>query len=331
MMRGFLAVLAAMLALHGAARAECQGQNLIGRMSPQAQQALRAQAAQAPFAVGNYWLATRGDEVIHLIGTYHFDDARHDATLASIAPDLAAARLLLVEAGPQEEAALKARVAADPQLIVNADGPTLPEVLAPADWQALSRAMQDRGIPAFMAAKFRPWYVTVMLGIPACAMDTVAQARGLDGMLADAATAQDVPIRALEPYDTLFGIFDGMSPKDQLDMILAALWTEDKSADLAVTMADSYFAEEGRLIWDFSRLLALDQPGYTPDRVDAEFAQMEAALISSRNRAWIPVIEAAAKTGPVFAGFGALHLSGKAGVLNLLAQDGYTITRLPLH
>lgn len=325
----FLAILILAL-LAPPAHAECRGQNLIAEMSPEAQTALRAEAAKYPYGSGNYWQATRGDEVIHLIGTYHFDDPRHAATMAALAPVLAKARTLLVEAGPQEEAALKARMAKSPELLVNTDGPTLPELLSAEDWQHLSQAMTARGIPGFIAAKFRPWYVSVMLGIPPCAMDQAATARGLDGLLLDAAAKAGLKVQALEPYDTIFGIFDTMSRQDQLDMITTALATESQSEDMAATLADTYFSEEGRLLWEFSRLLALDQPGYTPDRVDAEMAEMETALMSNRNIRWIPVIEAAAQHGPVLAGFGALHLSGENGVLNLLAKDGFTITRLSL-
>jgi uncharacterized protein YbaP (TraB family) len=61
--------------------------------------------------------------------------------------------------------------------------------------------------------------------------------------------------------------------------------------------------------------MSYDMPGYTRAEVDAEFAKMEQILIADRNRAWIPVLTGAAQEGPVFAAFGALHLSGEAGVL----------------
>jgi uncharacterized protein len=329
-MRPAIAFLFAVLLWASSANAECAGQNLISQMSPDAQTALQAEAAKYPYGSGNYWQATRGDEVIHLIGTYHFNDPRHAATMSVLAPVLADASILLVEAGPDEEAALKTRMAEHPELLVNTDGPTLPEALSAAEWEQLSQAMAARGIPAFMAAKFRPWYISVMLGIPPCAITEAATARGLDGLLIDAAKEESIPVKALEPYDTIFGIFETMSQQDQLDMISAALATENQSEDLAATLADTYFSQEGRLLWEFSRILALEQPGYTPERVNREMAEMETALVSNRNLKWIPVIEAAAKQGPVLVGFGALHLSGEKGVLNLLAADGYTITRLPL-
>ena len=70
--------------------------------------------------------------------------------------------------------------------------------------------------------------------------------------------------------------------------------------------------------------------GYTPDQIDAEFARMEEVLMAGRNRSWIPVLTDAAAQGPVFAAFGALHLSGEDGVLNLLQKEGFTLEQLSL-
>ena len=310
--------------------AQCVGANLIAALPAAEQAALRALANKVPFATGNYWQASRGDQVIHLIGTYHFDDPRHAATLAALAPVLERAQTLLVEAGPVEEAALIARMSAEPSLMIATDGPTLPQLLTPADWQRLSKALKDRNFPPFMAAKFRPWYLSMMLSVPPCEIATAATAKGLDGALIDAASAQGLTIQALEPYDTIFDIFNTMPQADQLAMITSTLALEDKSTDMAITLADTYFAQEGRLIWEFTRHLTLQLPGYTAEQVEADFAAMEQSLMIDRNRSWIPVITAAAAKGPVLVAFGALHLSGDAGVLNLLAQQGYHIERLPL-
>ena len=310
------------------AEAACQGQNLIAALSPEVQTTLRTEAAKQPFAIGNFWLATKGTEEITLVGTYHFDDPRHAVSLKGLAPALAKAKVLLVEAGPKEQDSLKARMADDPSLIVNTDGPTLAEVLKPQDWQHLREAASARGVPSFMVAKFRPWYVSVLLAMPPCSMDLAAMPEGLDAQLIQAATARGLPVQALEPYDTLFSIFGGMSQSEQIDMITSALALEEKSADMAVTLADAYFAEAGRLIWEFSKLQTLQQPGFTPERVDREFAVMEKLMMNDRNRSWIPVIEAASAKGPILVAFGALHLSGDQGVLKLLQDDGYTITRL---
>jgi uncharacterized protein len=321
---------AAFLLLAAPADAACTGINLIDAM-PQADSArLRAAADQAPFARGNLWRATKGASTITLLGTYHFGDARHDATLTRVTPMIAAAKTLLVEAGPDEQAALQDRLATDPSAMIITTGPTLRESLTDAEWALLAEAMRARGIPPFMASKFRPWYISGLLSVPACDMARMATAGadGLDARVIAQAQAAGVPVRALEPFDTLFAIFEKLTSDEQLSMIRAALATEAQADDLAVTLADSYFAEENRLIWELTRQQALAIPGATPEQVNSDFASMERALMTDRNRAWIPVLTTAATQGPVFTAFGALHLSGDTGVLALLEQEGFVIERL---
>ncbi len=310
--------------------AQCDGHNLIAALPAADQTALRSAANAVPYPQGNLWRATRGLQTVHLLGTYHFEDPRHDATLAAVTPLIASATAVLVEAGPAEEAALAERIAREPGVMTITDGPTLPELLPEDEWQALSAAMSARGIPGFMAAKFQPWFLSMMLGIPACDMPRAATGRGLDKLVIEEADRRGVPVRALEPYDTLFSLFDTLTQTDQLAMIRSALAMEPQAADLSVTLADSYFAGESRLIWEFTRLQITTAPGADPVQAERDLRLMETALMVDRNRAWIPVILAAASKGPVMAAFGALHLSGEQGVLNLLAAEGFTIEPLPL-
>jgi uncharacterized protein YbaP (TraB family) len=326
-MRLFPAVLLSLLFAAGA-DAACVGRDMIADLPQADRQALQAATDAVPYPSGNRWRATKGDQVVDLVGTYHLDDPRLAPMLAATLPALDKATALLVEAGPEEEKALKDRIAREPSLVVITDGPTLPEALPPEIWDRLSQAMADRGIPGFMAAKFRPWYLSMMLSIPTCAMSEMGAANGLDKQLIDAAKAHGTPVQALEPYDTVFHIFDSLSEADQLSMVTSALAMEEDAEDMSATLAAQYFAGENRLIWEFMRAETLKLPGYTPERVAQEFGTMEEVMINARNRAWIPVIDAAAAKGPVLAAFGALHLGGDQGVLNLLAQDGWTITRL---
>ena len=312
----------------GAAQAKCEGTNLIDAL-PEAERSALYQAARAvPYPEGNLWQATRGDRTVWLLGTYHLDDPRHAVLMERVSPLIAQAESVLVEAGPAEEAAMMEHLARDPSFMVNTDGPTLPEILPDKEWQALADAMRTRNVPPFMAAKFRPWYVSMLLSIPACKQAAIETGRGLDGMVIDAATARDLPVMALEPYDTLFSLFGDMSLEEQLYMIRASLAYEAQVEDYSVTLADAYFAGEGRLVWEFSRMMALKMQGYTPEQVERDFARMEERMMTLRNRAWIPVIDGAAAKGPVLAAFGALHLSGETGVLRLLEEAGYTLERL---
>lgn len=311
--------------------AECVGRNLFDTMDPARRAEIQAAADAVPFAKGNFWRATKGDQVITIAGTYHFDDPRHAANLAALMPAITGASTVLVEAGPEEEKALKAAIARDPSTMVITEGPTLNQQLPPEVWAQLSDAMSARGIPAFMAAKFKPWYVLTLLSLPPCAMlQMTKEPEGLDRLVIKAAQAAGVPIRALEPYDTLFKIFGSLTEAELTEMLVSTLAIEPQGEDYFATLVDGYFAGESRAAWELMRFISYDQPGYTRAEVDAEFARMEEIVAASRNRAWLPVLTDAAAKGPVFTAFGALHLSGQDGVLNLLQVQGFAIEELKL-
>lgn len=336
-MRRLLTVAAAALCLlgHGlsqGARAEtsCAGTDLIAALSPKDRSLLQAASDAHPYAQGLFWRATKGDQTLHLLGTYHMPDPRHAEILAQVTPILAQSNALLVEASPEEEARLKAEILKRPDFMFLNTGPTMPQLLNAKEWSHLSSEMTARGVPSFMAAKFRPWYLSVMLSIAPCAMDSLKTGgRGLDHQIMALATEAQIPISALEPYDTLFGIFGDLTMEEELEMVRAALLMTAQPEDMAVTLANSYFAGQPRLIWEFSEFEALRTPGLSPEVTEQQFALMDDVMMVRRNQRWISILTtAAAEHAQVFTAFGALHLSGEQGVLELLEQQGFAIERL---
>lgn len=316
--------------LAGGADAQCAGTNLLNRLPPQQYDDLLRAARAEAHSTGNYWRASRGDSTLILAGTFHLGDPRHDAAVSALLPYLDGAKTLLVEAGPAEEDALRRKLAADPATMMSTAGNGLQAGLSATEWQQLTAALLARGIPAALAQKLRPWFISMILAIPPCALQLAAQGGGLGKRLTDAAALRNIPVRAMEPFDTALSLFDGLTSADQLTMIRSALLIEAGAADYLQTTADAWFAQESRLVWELSRVIAYDLPGASRAGTDAEFARMEEVMIAARNRNWISVIEAALQDGPAFAAFGALHLSGRQGVLALLEQRGFTLERLPI-
>ena len=317
-----------------AAAQECAGQNLFEAMPPAQLAELRAATEAVPYHRGLFWRAEKGGMRVTLIGTYHFADPRHDLAMARFGPEIDRAGALLVEAGPEDEAKLAKALQDDPALIVNASGPTLPERLTPEEWRTLSVALEQRGLPDVVAAKLRPWYVAVMLGISPCMMRIVEErgdAGGLDHLLIEKARAADVPVRALEPWDTVLTLFTGMSLSEEEDMIRTAMPAAEYADDYAVTLSDAYFAGESWLMWEFGRFDAYANSGLGRTQVDQQMQLAQDRLMDRRNEGWIaPIENAAAEAGvqgkAIVVGFGALHLPGEHGVLRLLERAGWTIS-----
>ena len=318
------------LFLPGLAAASCVGTDLLETMPADTRAMLNARAQAHPYPEGNIWRATRNGQTLDLIGTYHLPDPRHAPTLAHARTLMQSAKAVLVEAGPDEMASLKSEVARRPEFMFILDGPTLPDLLSPTDWAAVSAAAQARGVPGFMVAKMRPWYLATLLTLPACAFDALKNpdTRGLDQDIILAAGQAGLGVSALEPFDTLFQVFSSLTPDQELDMVRGFLAMESHPEDLMTTLANAYFRGQSRLLWEFTIYDSLSAPGFDPAEVRALFTTMEDILMTRRNRGWIPVLEkSAAEHGHVLAAFGALHLPGDTGVLNLLAANGWAITR----
>lgn len=313
----------------GPALALCQGRDLLAALPSVQARALETAVANAPFASGNHWRASRDGSTVNVIGTFHIFDRRMPGRMANLELVVRAADAIYLEATDAEMAEMQVAITRDPDLLfVPRKGATLPESLNADEWTSLSDEMRARGIPPFMAAKFRPWYVTMLLAVPPCAMEALATEReGLDRLVMDAAEANGVPLRALEPFDTVFRIFGAMSEAEQLDMVRATLPLASQAEDFFATMTEAYLAEEHRRIWEFSRLLTLATPGADPEKMAEDFALMEEQLLYGRNRAWMKVILDAAEGRHIVVAVGAAHLSGDEGLLRLLELAGYRLER----
>ena len=313
----------------------CVGRDLLAELSPDRRAKIDAAVEATPFSRGTRWTATRGDARIEIVGTYHFDDPRHDPVIAALTPVIAGAGALMVEAGPEEEARITEALKSEPDLMIDPTGPTLPERLDAQDWKQLSDAMVDRGIPAIMVSRMRPWYVSMMLGISPCMIDQIKTAgavEGLDRDLMTVAQTAGTPVHALEPWDTVLTLFAGLTPEQELDMIRSALPGAILADDYAHTTIEAYFRGDIWAIWQFMRLDAEENSGLDRAEVDRQIALAEERLMVARNAAWIAPLtraadEAAAQGKPVVAAFGALHLPGEKGVLRLLERDGWTVTK----
>lgn len=325
-----LAMTAALaLSFASAAHAACSGQDLRPTLTAEERSALAEGLAQRPYPTGNHWRATRGDEVLHLVGTVHLGDPRLDGPVARIAPVVQSAATVLLEMTAVERKELQSAMATKPDLLL-LEGATLPDLLPEDEWQRLSKALQARGMPAFMAARFRPWYVSMLLALPPCLATAMKEQDGLDARIEALAEAATVPVAALEPFDTGFRAFDAVPLEAQINLLRTSLMEPADGEDMFATVVDSYLEEDHAESWLLTQILA---PRFSPVTDDDQvfLDTLGKALLDDRNAQWIPVILRTLDTteGPVVAAFGAGHLSGEAGVLRLLEQRGFALERMP--
>ena len=317
----------ALLALPLQAVARCEANDLIAALPEDARADLQARADAQAYAEGLYWRAEKAGTQITLFGTYHFPHDRTEAHLEALKPAVAAAEQVFLEVSNGDQARLQRELARDPSIMFLMEGPTLPDLLGEADWTALKTAMGDRNIPGFMAAKFKPVWAAILLGVGPCeARAGALEGNGIDHRIGEYAGAIGNPSRSLEDYRALLTMLDDTPLKEQLDMIRLFLAMPQDPDDMAYTLRQRYLAQEVALIWEYSRKISIEEGG---PGAQQDFELLEQQLLIGRNHDWMEVLRAQAPGRSSFVAVGAAHLPGPHGVLKLLADEGYTITRLP--
>jgi uncharacterized protein YbaP (TraB family) len=311
------------------ALALCDGPDFISQMAADDRAALYKEAGEVSFAQGLYYSANRDGRILHIMGTMHLPDPRHTRMLALAAPQLATSGLLLVEATAADQIEMQRYMADNPDLMTLPDNATLPELLDPPVWEAIAEASVARGLPPFMAARMQPWFLTLTLAMPPCAMTAMMSGEGgLDNLLMEAAENQNIPTAALEPWRDMFALLTMGTFDEQVDALRLSLLAPDMQDALIVSLVDAYFEGKVALSWLVARYSADLVPDMDQATFNALLDEVEAKLLVERNHNWMAVIEAASAVHEeVFLAFGAAHLIGEDGVLHLLEQSGWQISK----
>lgn len=307
------------------AAAECSRVDLIGDLDSAGEAELADLVAPHPFPTGNVWRAEMGNSTIHVIGTFHLSDPRFVPMMVEIEPILAAADMIYLESSAEDLAALEQKMLSDPTMLIITSGPTLVDMLSDENWARFEDAMTARGIPGFMAAKMQPWYASMMLAIPPCAMSAAISQNGLDQRIIEFAEGAGIPTAGLEDPEATLNLFAEEDMASQIEMLRATLVMNEQADAMFTTMLEAYFDGRHREIWEFNRMIALAAPEAEVEDYAGLFQEMEDTLLTTRNTNWMEVLLPATVSGNYVVAVGAGHLSGHTGVLNLLAEAGYVI------
>ncbi len=125
-----------------------------------------------------------------------------------------------------------------------------------------------------------------------------------------------IPVGGLETLKSQLDIFDSISYEEQLDWIAGAIDSSDQQYTNFAELVESYLAGDLNGLLD---LMVNNSP---------EIKKYDDLFLVNRNSNWIPVIMTEINKQSSFIAVGAAHLGGPTGILQLLANKGYTITPL---
>jgi uncharacterized protein YbaP (TraB family) len=273
--------------------------------------AFAAEAADA-FDSGLLWRVERaGATPSYLFGTMHSDD-----------PDVVKLPTPVQRAFDQAQS-VTLEVVLDPQSLLTmtsallmTDGNTLESLIGRRLYERTLEVMKARGIPEMLVANMKPWAVAVTLMTPPGNNGVV-----LDHVLYQGAVAAGKKVHGLETVAEQMGLFDGLSRKDQITLLEDTLDNLDTVAQMLDELQAAYLDR------DLKRLMELNEAAMRDsDPLLAETFNRK--VIVERNYRMAERMQPRLREGQQFIAVGALHLAGKEGLLNLLVERGYRLSRV---
>jgi uncharacterized protein YbaP (TraB family) len=165
---------------------------------------------------------------------------------------------------------------------------------------------------------FKPWAAALLLMAPQQDPEKV-----LDVVLARRAVAQGKPVHELESIGEQVDIFDGMTEADQVVLLRHAVDNHDRMPKVTGRLIEAWLARDLALLWRIGQ----EGVGESEEarRLDKVF---RGRLLTARNIRMADRLEARLKEGGGFVAIGALHLYGSDGVLALLQNRGWRVSRV---
>lgn len=264
------------------------------------------------FDRGMLWkIETPGVAPNHLFGTYHSNDPRITTLPCPVqeAFDRSASYTMEVITNG-------AGIVSMAEAMYFSDGKTLKSVLGEPLYQETLRAVEASETSAAGGINaMKPWAVMMALSAP-----RAGRGLFLDMALQFTATQRGKPTYGLETMQEQIAVFNGMNLDDQIVLLRDAVQTHQLTQVVLEELTRAYLDR------DLKALLALSEK-YKPQDPRVYNLMMDRLLVR-RNANMAERLRVRLQEGNAFVAVGALHLPGDTGLLRLLSNAGYRVTRV---
>ena len=277
-----------------------------------------AAAREMPFGTGVLWTVERaGAAPSYVFGTLHLTDEWVTTLPAPVARAAASVDSLTVEVVRTPDQQAKSI-----RKMMLTDGRRLDGILGPGLFARAAAIAGRYGLPKEGLKRLKPWAVLVTISVPPAELKRLASGKlPLDLILIKRARARGIPVHALETIGEQLDLFDGLALDDQVTMLRQAVEDNGRIAEYTAKITRYYLARDLQGLLDWMEKMAA---GNDPRMREIFWTR----LVDARNRVMVTRMQPRLAEGNAFVAVGAAHLPGEKGILNLLAEQGYTVRKL---
>jgi uncharacterized protein YbaP (TraB family) len=272
---------------------------------------IAAEAAES-FDTGLLWRVERaGVTASYLFGTMHSNDPEVVTLPAPVQRAFDQAQSITLEVVLDAQSMMSMAGA-----LLMTDGSTLESLVGRKLYDRTVEVMSARGVPEVLVAYMKPWAVAVTLMTPQGSDGAV-----LDHVLYQNAVAAGKRVHGLETVAEQMGLFDDLPRDDQITLLKDTLDSLDTIDQMLSELQAAYLARDLRRLLDLNEAWMRDS--------DPQLAEtFNHKVIVERNHRMAERMQSRLLEGGQFIAVGALHLPGEEGLLRLLSERGYRLSRV---
>lgn len=266
---------------------------------------------------GFFWKVEKDDAELYLLGSIHVGNEYLYPMRPEIELAFAEADQLVVEVNTAKPVS-EEQVEQFQSYMKYDDGSSLSDHISEDTYVKLQAILKEIGAPENAFDPFKPWQIVNELTMVKAALSGYQSSLGIDMYFMQRAMAAGLPIEELESYEGQFSMFNSFSAELQEQLLtdtVEQFHEDDGSIEALADLWDS--GDEAGLI-ELTNSLGEQEEYYR-------------AVIQERNAGMMDKIEGFLSvedgtTSFVVAGY--LHMLGDHGIVTLLEEQGYTVTRL---
>jgi uncharacterized protein len=204
------------------------------------------------------------------------------------------------------------------------DHDTFEGVIPSEDRERIEKFFAGQGYPVDFAHHLKPWFLAILTALPACEAEREAlDLPEVDQFLAQTAKDLGVKVVGLETPQEQLDALQTMRPEVAATLLILAARAPGMNDDLYATMLRLYRESRPAEILPIS-----DAVGGLSAAERSAQDQFMRVLLVDRNALMAERAAPLLASGGAFIAVGALHLSGKVGLIERFRADGYTVTKM---
>jgi uncharacterized protein YbaP (TraB family) len=302
----------------------CDGRNLLE--NPAVRPDYAAFADDLVNDEGLLWkIEKEGTAPSYLYGSIHSTQDKPVEMAREAARYLDQAKAVVTELGGPIDAAMKAEMSVSMALAARTEDADSFVGEVPADeTERVERYLAAHGVAKAIAHHLNLWFLAMATTLPKCEIE--GEAAGLpevDDTLARLGKSKGLPVVALETIDEQIAAVAATPPELAAQMIVASARSPEFDDDAYVTLLTLYQQKRP------ARAVAVIDavPGISDEDRNAE-REFTKQLLVGRNETMATRAAPRLAAGGAFISVGALHLTGKNGLIERFRAMGYSVTRI---